>query len=252
MNDNEILIIAWWISLFTSVTAKSTSWSTVLFRPSHFFSLFEFKSSSCCQTTSLGAIHYFALPIRIFHFSREFATPVCQEKCYSATTSSSLSSVQRVANLRLPWGVEAFYKTKKGPEDHCPIPGIMLSIKVSQAASPQTLVSQQRRQARWGGRGGVPRVPASVLATAVLPRPGLCPCCSWRSWVVSPIPCPLAPLWWCWGFGKLASETEPWGFQHYRGKDTHSEILLILTQCISLVFCIWETPFTGFRTRCFF
>lgn len=172
MNDNEILIIAWWISLFTSVTAKSTSWSTVLFRPSHFFSLFEFKSSSCCQTTSLGAIHYFALPIRIFHFSREFATPVCQVKCYSATTSSSLSSVQRVANLRLPWGVEAFYKTKKGPEDHCPIPGIMLSIKVSQAASPQTLVSQQRRQARWGGRGGVPRVPAVGAGHGSAPEAG--------------------------------------------------------------------------------
>lgn len=160
MNDNEILIIAWWISLFTLVTAKSTSWSTVLFRPSHFLSLFEFKSSSCCQTTSLGAIHYFALPIRIFHFSREFATPVCQEKCYSATTSSSLSSVQRVANLRLPWGVEAFYKTKKGPEDHClcnPRHHALNRGKPSRFPTNFVVSVEKAGKMRWEGR--CPRCP---------------------------------------------------------------------------------------------
>lgn len=41
-------------------------------------SLIEFKSCSCCQTTFVGAIHYFALPFRILHFSREFTTVICQ------------------------------------------------------------------------------------------------------------------------------------------------------------------------------
>lgn len=47
--------------------------------PDILFPLFEFKSNSCCQMTS-GAVHYFALPITVFHFSREFAALISQKK----------------------------------------------------------------------------------------------------------------------------------------------------------------------------
>lgn len=88
--------------------------------PAIFISLFEFKSNICCQTTSLGAIHYFSLPTRIFHFSREFTPLVCQENCCSAAASSSLSVVQHVANLWLPGAVGA----QEGPgERHLCGPG---------------------------------------------------------------------------------------------------------------------------------
>ena len=150
--------------------------------------------------------------------------------------------------------MEAFYKTKDGPEDHCLCnPGHNPLNQGKPSRFPTKFGVSVHKAGEMGWEGRWPRWPHGQCWPPQGSRgPGVQPCCSRCSWVVSAVPCPLACLWWCWAFGKLASATEPWGFQLYQGKDRRSEILLILMQRVSLVFPnrIWETPFTGCRTRC--
>lgn len=149
MNDNEVLITAWWISLFTSVPGKSTSWSTLLFRPCRVFSLTEFKSCSCCQTTFVGVIHYFALPFRILRFSREFATVVCQ-----VLSSSVFLIFLSITDLGLLEEVSAFCKTVKGPgEHHLLSPGHDPCV-VQGKPSCFPALRCLHRQSRWDGWEG--------------------------------------------------------------------------------------------------
>lgn len=63
--------------------------------PAIFFSLFQLKSNICCQTPSLGAIHYLAVLISIFYFSGEFATLAnCSPRCAQASPVPRYTAVQ--------------------------------------------------------------------------------------------------------------------------------------------------------------
>lgn len=157
-------------------------------------------------------------PSEFFYFSREFATLVCQEKCYPATASSVFSLLQHVANRGLPWEVELSVGQRKDQASAGAILRIILPEEASPAASPRTSVSRWTKLARWVG-GEVARVPMAGQATATLPRPreGVHPCCTLGQSTPFYVHLPLL----MGRVGDLASETEPWGLR-LQVKDSRS------------------------------